>query len=179
MILFCLTVMVLLTGCSTRTPESSDAGIVSIPPNQSVNRISLHEAIALMSDDDIGLGMGREPYTIHNVIGRDLDRNGMASIWILSINTSQPFYFIYENGTIHTMPWNEVQKDHAINLSAVLSPEDLFLIQRDEINNLTGNGKYIDELELRNGIYHLRGNQPSDIWERNYDATTGKEFFSS
>ena len=166
---------IFLAGCSSLTPDI-DLNRSQANNDAEIQKISLNTAIALLNSDD-GLRMGRQPgYTIHNIIGRDITQDGQASIWIISVNSSESFYFIYSDGHITTMKWEEPYKDHTINLTRILTPDRLFEKQEILISNLTSNGKMtLDELELRNGIYFLRGYQPGNIWEYTFDSTTGKQ----
>ncbi len=175
-----LLIFIFSTGCNSKNSSiPDDSGTPVSIDKLSAERLTLDSAIDILNDDDIGLGMGDAPgYTIHNIIGRDLDSNGRAQIWVLSVNSTDPFYFICTQGRFYTMIWEESSKDTAIDLKTILHPEDLFINHKPLILDLTNNGiSSIDELELRNGVYYLRGNHPGKIFEYTFNATTGEEIF--
>jgi hypothetical protein len=164
--------MLLLSGCTSSNSDSSPEG------DMSVHRVNMAGAITVLNDTEGGLGMSKKPYTVHNIIGRDLNSEGMAATWILSVNSDDPFYFILDNGTISTMRWEEEKKDSVVDFNRIITPDKLFLRNDRLIANLTENGKTtVDELEYRNGWYFLRGNKAGDMWERAFDATTGKQLY--
>jgi len=172
-VLFVITFL-LLSGCNSKI--SSDNSI-SINAEEQTGRASLQTAINTLNADD-GMRMGRQPpYTIHNIIGRDLNSDGSASLWILSINSAKPFNFIYTSPEeFHTMVWEESEIDHPIDFDKVLSPDDLFIKNALLIDEITDKGSSpVDELELRNGLYYIRSLNAGDIWEHTFDATTGKQ----
>jgi hypothetical protein len=169
-IFFILTL--LLSGCTSNNSDSA------VDVDQSVHRVNMAGAIAVLNDSDVGLGMSKKPYTIHNIIGRDINSEGMAATWILSVNSDDQFYFILDNGTISTMRWEEEKKDNIVDFNRIITPDKLFLRNDRLIANLTENGKTtVDEIEYRNGWYFLRGNKAGDMWERAFDATTGKQLY--
>jgi len=109
-------------------------------------------------------------------VGRDLDTSGQATTWVLSVNTDEPFYLVYRSDLIRTIRWTEAEKDNAIDQARIILPDELFRKNKDLIMDVTNRGiDSIDELELRNGIYYLRGIQPGEMWEHTFYATTGNQ----
>jgi hypothetical protein len=169
--------LIFLAGCNSRSstiPESQ--GISSADGEIIVSRVGIETAINFLNADD-GLRLGRGPdYTIHNIVGRDLDTSGQATTWVLSVNTDEPFYLVYRSDLIRTIRWTEAEKDNAIDQARIILPDELFRKNKDLIMDVTNRGiDSIDELELRNGIYYLRGIQPGEMWEHTFYATTGNQ----
>ena len=171
-IVMCLLCMVFLAGCNSKIPDTS----FSENEEAGSPRMYLNDAISALNDVDIGLGMGRQPYTIHNVIGRNISPDGRAASWILSVNSQDPFYFVCTPQKFYTINWIEADKDRAIDFDKELSPNELFSKHQPLFTSLTTDSEStIDELQLRNGVYHVSGNQRRKMWEYAFDSTTGKQ----
>ena len=167
-IVICLGFMFLLAGCNSPVTDTEEGA--------GGQRISLNSAIAVLNDDDIGLGMWRYPYTIHNVIGRNISSDGRAESWIISVHSQEPFYFVHTPERFYTIRWIETERDRAIDFEKEMSPDELFSKQTSLFSSLTIDSESsIDELQLRNGIYHVSGNQRGKMWEYAFDSTTGKQ----
>jgi len=166
-----LIIILFIPGCISKDVHITDLNN-SDGAGEMYRRVSLDEAIAVLKSDD-WLRMERTTgYTIHNIVGRNIDRNASADHWIISVSSIEQFYFIYRSQEYSTMVWDESEKDHPINLSNAISPEELFVKQDALIKMLTENEhSTVDELELRNGIYYIRNFETGD--EFKFYATTG------
>lgn len=164
--------MLFIVGCSSKVINGSSSGYDTI----NSERVSLNNAIFILNDDERGLGMGRQAYTVHNIIGRNLTPDGKAASWALSVNSQDPFYFFYTPYQYYTVKWMETEKDRSIDLEKIIFPDGLFSKHTQLIANLSSHSEFtIDELQLRNGVYRLSGSQEGKAWEYTFDAVTGNQ----
>lgn len=173
-----------ICGCTTAPAAEStplEGGITDITLALDAERVSLGYALEdLVIADSEGL-LRTENMTIHQINGDDMDFAGNASAWILGVTLQgdEPVLLVYNSFTWKALSWPGNFTTSAIDPEIMLSPNDLFALQGDTMQEMLpiSNATKIS-LELSNGVYRINAQNGNRLSVLFFNADSGEVIVS-
>lgn len=174
-----VTILALMSaGCSSvpglqgpgSTPQGS--GITDITPRDEFRQVSLDEAIGALNETGTP-----GPVHIYYIRGEGVDINGSARSWTIgAIRQTKPLFFVFSAKGSEVVNLSYPLPAQEIPVNSIMSPADLFSQHRLLVQDITNGGKiFLDNLEIRKGVYTLEVKSGNTTKMYLFDSLTGKD----
>ncbi|HDR72871.1 MAG TPA: hypothetical protein ENN85_03005 [Methanoculleus sp.] len=173
-----------MCGCITAPAAESTLegeGITDITLPAEVYRVTLGYAL-----DDLAFAQSEgflpaENMAIHQINGAGVELDGTATVWILGATTrdNATALLVYDAYAWKAYSWPEQFGTPAIDMDAIMSPEDLFAAQGETMQELLEISEATEiSLELIDGVYRVYARNGARMSDLSFDAESGELILS-
>ena len=171
-----LVVLVLCSACVLPGSEKPVANVefTQVTTQEISNYISFAEARQKF-EDYLNINGSAEKLPVYYIFSRDVDSSGNAISWLFGVRQSTGTELLmYDRAGWKIIPWNATLPSEEIVLNQVVSPNTLF-VQNKEVIFSSSSQSIPDrrDLILKQGIYTLTVNSGSKSRILTFNATTG------
>ena len=167
-----LTILVLCSGCVLPGSEKPvvNVGLSQVTTPEISPYISFEEAKQKFEDYN-----GAEKLPVYYIFSRDVDSSGNATIWLFGVRQSTGTELLmYDRAGWKIIPWNAILPSEEIILNQVVSPNTLFIKNKDVIFGASSHSiQERRDLELKQGVYTLTITTENTSRILTFNATSG------
>jgi hypothetical protein len=169
-----------ICGCTSAPAAESTLqgeGITDITLPAEADRVSLDYALQDLAVADLEGFLETENMTIRQINGDGIDLSGDASTWILGVTTrdNTTALLVYRNFAWKELSWPGQFTGPAIDTDAIVSPNDLFAMQGDTMQDMLEISSRTElSLELIDGVYRVYAKNGSQMSDLSFNADSGE-----
>lgn len=178
--IFCL-----LCGCISAPPGAAtgdqNGGITDITDQTADYRVSFEEALADPAFREGGDPSGAGALVVYQVNGAGVDESGSARSWIFGIREKGEAYLrIYNANGWERIPWDGPLPEQPVDLTAVISPTELYRQQAAVIREEMEKGNVsVTDLDLAGSVYSVKIRAGTGISVLSFNSGTGEMITSA
>ena len=177
--IFVISALVALVLCSACVlPQNGkppvNNGLSQITTQEISNYISFEE-VKQKFEDYSSINGSAEKLPIYYIFSRDLDISGNALTWLFGVRqTTGTEVLMYDRAGWKIIPWNATLPSEEIILNQVVSPNTLFIKNKDVIFGASSHSiQERRDLELKQGVYTLTITTENTSRILTFNATSG------
>jgi len=171
-----LVAMILCSACvlpqSGKPPVNN--GFSQITTQETSNYISFEE-VKQKFEEYSSINGSAEKLPIYYIFSRDVDSSGNAITWLFGVRqTTGTDVLMYDRAGWKIIPWNAILPSEEIILNQVVSPNTLFIKNKEEIFGASSPSiQERRDLVLKQGVYTLTITSGSTSRILTFNATSG------
>ena len=178
-VIFVISALVVLVLCSACVLPGSEKPVV----NQGFSQVSTQEISNYISFEEvkqkfeeyISSNSPVDKLPVYYIFSRDVDSSGNAITWLFGVRQSTGTELLmYDRAGWKIIPWNAILPSEEIILNQVVSPNTLFIKNKDVIFGASSHSiQERRDLELKQGVYTLTITTENTSRILTFNATSG------